>query len=44
MFLGSEDVLPTEQPQLRLQGGAGDVTFFDRHSDADMPHPIKEPR
>ncbi|QCP85905.1 chemotaxis protein CheD [Cereibacter sphaeroides] len=44
MFLGSEDVVPTEQPQVRLQGGAGDVTFFDRHSNAEMPDPIKEPR
>lgn len=28
LFLGAHDDLPVEQPQIRIQGGAGDVTFF----------------
>lgn len=28
MFLGTHDDLPVERPQIRIQGGAGDVTFF----------------
>lgn len=28
MFLGSDADLPNERPEIRIQGGAGDVTFF----------------